>query len=251
MPFSHLITQILWGIPLVLQAAVLIVMLRRNLARIFPMFFGYTAVVLMTEVALLPFNYRSNIYGFIYWPTETLAILLSLGVIFETLGQIVPASPFRRNLFKIMWIVAAALAIAAVMIFVLTPAGSRLARSFEFVVLLERSVRFLQVCLLIVVIALISKLGLTWHYYPVGILAGFGIYSAGALLVFELRGHLHLVSDDTLALINSSAYNFAAMIWAFYFLRPPPKTPLSLPDTNLPEWSDALSEYANKWYRRS
>jgi hypothetical protein len=250
MSFPLLITRILWGIPLVLQAAILIVMLRRNLARIFPMFFGYTSLVLLSDVALFPFNYRSNVYGIIYWSTEALTALLSLGIIFESLGQILPPSSFRQNLFKLMWFVAAALAAAATMIFIFTPAGSRLARSFEFIVLVERSVRFLQVCLLIVVIVLITKLGLTWHYYPVGILAGFGIYSAGALLVLELRGHLHLVGNNTLVLINSSAYNLAAMIWAFYFLRPPRKAPLSLPNTNLPEWNDALSEYTQKWYRR-
>jgi hypothetical protein len=48
----------------------------------------------------------------------------------------------------------------------------------EWIILQERSARFLQVCLLIVAIAMMSRLGLTWHHYSLGIAAGFGVYSA-------------------------------------------------------------------------
>ena len=57
----------------------------------------------------------------------------------------------------------------------------------------ERSARFMQVCLLIVAIAMMSRLGLTWRDYSLGIAAGFGVYAALDLVLLELRGHLHVL----------------------------------------------------------
>jgi hypothetical protein len=53
---------------------------------------------------------------------------------------------------------------------------------------LKRSVRFLQVCLLIATILLISRLGLTWQSYSVDLTAGFGIYPAFDLALLEFSG---------------------------------------------------------------
>src|SRR5882672_8315698 len=89
---------------------------------------------------------------------------------------------------------------------------------FETIILLERSVRFLQACWLIVLILLMSRLGLTWQHYAVGIATGFGVYSASDLALLELRGHLRLITNETLALLNSTAYNVAVIIWALYFV---------------------------------
>src|SRR4029077_12254048 len=115
----------------------------------------------------------------------------------------------------------------------------------------ERSVRFLQSSLLIVVIALMSRLGLSWHQESVGIAAGFGVYSALALACFELGAHLHVISQLALALVNSAAYNLAVLIWAFYILRPSRVTPVEdLPKTDLAEWNSAVTDYVNQWSRR-
>ena len=80
--------------------------------------------------------------------------------------------------------------------------------------------RFLQVCLLIVAIGLMSRLGLTWRSYSLGIAAGFGVYAALDLVLLELRAHLHFLPDTAFVLMRSAAYNLGVAIWAFYFLRP-------------------------------
>ena len=74
--------------------------------------------------------------------------------------------------------------------------------------------------MLMVAIALMSRLGLTWRDYSVGIAAGFGVYAALDLVLLELRAHLHVVSDAAFVLMRSAAYNLGVAIWAFYFLRP-------------------------------
>jgi hypothetical protein len=105
----------------------------------------------------------------------------------------------------------------------------------------------LQTSLLIVVIALMSALGLTWQHESLGILAGFGIYSAMALAAFEFGAHLRWMSLIAFSLVNSAGYNVAVLIWAFYILRPRRTKPIErLPNDDLEEWNDALSSYVSQ-----
>ncbi|MCU1271665.1 MAG: hypothetical protein JWN74_2959 [Acidobacteriaceae bacterium] len=252
MNFSYLVTMTLWVLPLALQALIALVMLRRKLVTSFPIFFSYTVLVLSGETALLFVKNPSNSYALVYWSQEAFAVLLGLAVIFEILGHILPPSPFMGFVSKSIWIFGAIAAVAALLMLVLTNGSQGADRIVEFIILAERSARFLQACLFIVVIALMSRLGLTWHHYSVGIAAGFGIYSALALTAFELHAHLHFMSYKTLALLNPAAYNVAALIWAFYIVRPWPATVVEhLPHgTNLAEWNEAVGGYINQWYRR-
>ena len=62
MIFSHLLTRTLWLVPVVLQLAIAIVMLRRKLAKIFPVFLSYTVLVLSRDIVLLFLPYPKNLY---------------------------------------------------------------------------------------------------------------------------------------------------------------------------------------------
>ena len=250
MTFFYLLAKILWLTPLSLQTAMLYVMIRRKLVGSFPLFFSYTVVIVCRESILL-FLRKGGLYFLIFWWGETLAILLGLAVIFEIVTHTLPKSPSLRFVLNSVLIFGAIAAVAALLILVLAKPGGGHAPLLEVIVMGERSVRFLQSSLLVVVIALMSRLGLSWHQESVGIAAGFGIYSALALAGFELGGHLHVISTPTLALVNSAAYNLAAIIWAFYMLRPSHVTPVEhLPKTDLAEWNEAVGDYVNQWSRR-
>lgn len=249
MTFPHL-TKILWLTPPFLQSLILFVMIRRKLLSSFPLFFIYTIVVVWRDLILL-FLRKGELYFLIFWWGETLAILLGLAVIFEILAHILPKSASLKFVLNFVLIFGAIAAIVALLILVLPKPGVGNASLLEVVVMGERSVRFLQSSLLVVVIGLMSRLGLSWHQESVGIAAGFGLYSALALAGFELD-HLHLISQPALALINSAAYNLAALIWAFYILHPIRVTPIEhLPKTDLEEWNSAVTDYVNQCSRRS
>jgi hypothetical protein len=255
--FHHLVTQILAFLPFILQGAIAFVMIRRKLISIFPFFFSYTAVIESTSLLLifLPYNHRA--YSLVYWASETLAILLGFAVIFEILRHILPLSPSLMVLLNVVVVLAALAALIAIIILVWAKPAAQTDWLLNDIVLAERCLRFLQTSLLIVVIALMSVLALTWHHRSLGILAGFGVYSAVALVVYEFGYHLHLMSTSAFLLLNSAGYNVAVLIWAFYILRPPtrPSTPLKhLGDSELACWINALSDDALQWsqtYKRS
>lgn len=251
MIFSQLLTKIFWFTPLLLQAAIVFVMLRRKLAAIFPVFFGYTILVFSRDVVLVVLQHAKNLYFFVYWCGEGLAVLLGLGVIFEALRHILPPYPFLKMVWGWIWVLGGIAAATALVILIFSSGGTSSDRVLQSIVLLERAARFLQVCLLIVAIALMSRLGLTWQHYSLGIILGFGVFSALDLAVLEVWGHLHFVADRTFVLARPAAYNLGALIWAAYFLPSTRRTAAEhLPRTNLAEWNEVVAYYVDQWYQR-
>jgi hypothetical protein len=251
MNFSRLLTFALWFLPLALQCAIAVSMVYRGLVRQFPFFFTYTVFVTARDLVLTSLPYGRNAYSTVFWWGEAAAILLSLVVIFEVGFHLVGRYPFLRFILKALSIagVIAAIGALAMLFWTQGPAGANLA--LERIIFTERSVRFLQACLLILTLALMSRLGLTWRNYALGIAAGFGVYSALDLTLLELRAHLHAVTDNSFVLLRSAAYNLGVLIWAAYFLLPLGEGVINrLPDNDLGQWNDELNQKVDKWYRR-
>ncbi len=251
MNFLRLATFVLWFVPLAMQCVIAVVMVCRRLVGQFPFFFTYTVLLPSRDTALYFLPPSGNRYSTVFWWGEAAAIVLALSVIFEISWHFIRPYPFLRVFLRVLWIAAviAAAAALAMLLWTKGPAGTDVA--LEWIILTERSARFLQVCLLIIAIGLMSRLGLTWQNYSVGIAAGFGVYAALDLALLELRAHLHAVTDTVFVLMRSAAYNLGVAIWAFYFLRPRGGKPVGgLPGADLANWNDVLTEHVDKWYRR-
>src|SRR5712691_1423233 len=251
MNFFGLATFVLWFAPLAIQCVIALVMLRRGLVAQFPFFFSYTILLPVRDLSLYFLPNPGDRYSTVFWLGEAAAVLLSLAIIFEISLHFVRSFPFLRLFLRVLWIATGVAGAAALALLFWTkgPAGTDVA--LEWITLSERSARFLQVCLLILAIAMISRLGLTWRNYSLGIAAGFGVYAALDLVLLELRAHLHVVTDSTFVLLRSAAYNLGVAIWAFYFLRPQGgKRVGGLPSTDLANWNDALTQHIDQWYRR-
>jgi hypothetical protein len=249
MKVPHPITMALWIAPIVIQSVIVIVMLYRKLVHIFPLFFAYTILVPAREILLLFVRTHPNLYSPIYFFSEAIVVALSLGVIYEVIWHLIRPYPFlRRFAFRFFWIVAAVALVLGVIMFLSPSRSVQADHRLEIIILAERSVRLLQACWLIVLVLLMSRLGLTWQYYAVGIATGFGLFSASYLALLELEAHLHLITYETLQLLNSTAYNGAVTIWALYFVPSRRRKVIveSLPSTEIARWNEVLSDYLKK-----
>lgn len=248
---SAFLINVSWFLTIALEAVIVFVMIRRNLLSTFPFFFSYIAAMLSRDIVLAFIKYPTKLYARIYWYGEVVTIFLALAVIFETVKQLFPPYPFLKLALKLARATGAIAALAAVLMMVLTDVRSGNNRAYNLVILAERSVKFVEVSWLIIVITLIAHCGGSWRRYSVYIVAGFGVHATLTLAFFELRAHLQLISFSTFALGISIAYNLAAMVWAFFFCRPSQSYPAErLPDDNLVEWNDAVLAYTQQWYRR-
>jgi hypothetical protein len=249
MKVPHAITLALWIAPIVVQSFIVIVMLHRKLVEIFPVFFTYSVLVPAREILLLFVRNHLDLYSRIYWFSEAIVVALSLGVIYEVIWHLIrPYSFLRRFAFDFFWIVAAVALGLGLIMFLSSSRSIQPDPLLEIIIMAERSVRFLQACWLIVLVLLMSRLGLTWQHYAIGIATGFGVFSASDLALLELQAHLHLITYETLAVLNSTAYNVAVTIWALHFVASRPRKAIveSLPDTEIARWNQVLSEYLKK-----
>ena len=249
MNVPHAITVALWIAPIVIQSIIVIVMLHRKLVEIFPVFFTYSVLVPAREILLFFVRNHPDLYSRLYFFSEAIVVALSLGVIYEVIWHLIRPYPFLRWIaFKFFWIVAAVALALGLIMFLSSSPSVQPDPLLEIIILAERSVRFLQACWLIVLVLLMSRLGLTWQYYAVGIATGFGLFSASYLIMLELEAHLHLITYETLQLLNSTAYNGAVAIWALYFVPSRARKVIveSLPSTEIARWNEVLSEYLKK-----
>jgi hypothetical protein len=246
---SYSITMTLWITPIVIQSVIVIIMVWRRLASVFPVFLAYTALVPAREILLLFLRNHREPYFRTYWFGEAIVVALSLGVIYEVIWHLVRPYFFLRRLgLRFFWTVTLAALVLGLVMFTSSRLSYRPESRTEIIILADRSVRFLQACLLIVLILLMSRLALTWQHYAVGIAAGFGAFAASDLALLELQAHLHLISFPILVLLNSTAYNVAVTIWAIYFVPPRRRKVVveSLPNTDIAHWNEVLSEYLKR-----
>ncbi len=248
MKIPHAITMVLWIAPIVFQSAIVWSMFRRKLAGVLPLFFSYTILVPTREIVLLFIQYSTNAYAVVYWFGEACVVLVSLGIVGEVVWHLVRPYSFLRKFAAWFFGIATVAALGAGAIMLLSSQGVGRDAILEAIYLLERSARFLQACLLIALVLLMSRLGLTWQHYAVGIAVGFGVFSAADLAIFELRAHLHLISDDAFVFFRSLAYNLAVVVWALYFVPSRPRRVVveSLPQTEIAHWNEVLSDYLKK-----
>ncbi len=251
MTFSRVLTSVLWFLPAAMLVVIALVMWRRGLVSRFPLFFTYTLLLPVRDLVLMGLPFGGRLYSTVFWWGEGVVVLLAMGIAFEVVGYFVRTYPFAGFLLRVLsWAgVAAGTLALALLLWGKEPSGADLA--LEWIIMTERSARFLQVCLLILAIALMSRLGLTWRNYALGIAAGFGVYAALDLILLELRAHLHAIADNSFVLLRSTAYNLGVLVWAAYFLLPRGRPQVNrLPDNDLAQWNDELNQKVDKWYRR-
>ena len=233
-----------------MQCVIALVMLRRGLVGQFPFFFSYTVLLPARDAVLYFLHNPGNRYSSVYWWGEAVAVLLALGVVFETSSHFLRPYPFFRLFLRVLWIsavVAGAVALPCCF-------GPRVQRgrtvAFEWIILTG-----------------------AFRPVPASVFADRGdctYVSPGADLASLFCGNRRRfrrlcrpgpgfagascppprVTDAAFVLLRPAAYNLGVAIWAFYFLRPQGGKPVGgLPGTDLANWNNALTEHVNKWYR--
>jgi hypothetical protein len=251
MQVSQPVATLIWILPLVVEAAISVAMLRRKLAGQYPVFFSYTVFMPVRGILLLFFQ-AGAVYFSIYWGGKAIAILLSLGALFESISHLLRSYPFLRRLVLRLFSMVVVVGTIGALVLLISKWHLETDKVLVQLIFLERAARLLLVCSWILFSILMSGLGLTWHRYPLGIAAGFGFYAAVDLALLELRIDLNWIPDNLFLLLRSAAYNLAVGIWAYYFLRVRVEKPVEhLPSTDLGRWNHVLLHYVEQWYRRS
>ncbi len=247
-------------VTILLLVAVAFVLFRRRYYRELPWFttyIVYVAVYTVTAyyvVGKISKDPPTRFYA--YWVGNLINQFVAFMVIIEVFRHCVRGYDSIR---KIGINVLLAIALLAVIIAVLlAPFGSQfdnseaLRQMARSMLVLQRSIRVVQIGLLVAVFALSSYLGLSWRNFNFGIALGYGLYASVNLVTSVAWEYLgarwNLPTGDVVTLIDGLAYKLTLILWMTYLWRPDRGQPSQLPPSdgspNLEEWNELLKPMA-------
>lgn len=209
----HLTAYVMWVAAPVMQVGVLVAMYRRGLHRRYPCFFGYTLLQILYEPILFV-SYRQSytLYYNVYYAAIVVSVLASIAVLHDLFRN-----GFRTD--ETTTRLSGLLLVSTVFIFITKllvghPSDwSHDTAWVDWLLLSQRTMRITQCGLLYVLFTFRKRLGIARRELLVGIVAGFGLFSAVDVLtrMTPLRSH-----QTTLRQIDGAAYLLACVIWLAY-----------------------------------
>jgi Na+-transporting methylmalonyl-CoA/oxaloacetate decarboxylase beta subunit len=236
--------SLLWYVPLPLLVLLLWLLIRRHAYRVCPYFFSYVAFGVAATAARFLVRNQALAYKAVYWATEASYCVLGILAMYEVFRSVLRArSWWTRLIFPTIVVSAMALSLART-----HAVPSKFAGLYFYIVTAEIAVRFVQVFIFIGLGGLASFFGLRWRQYPLGIAAGFGLYSTVYLLTtikFSDFGTGFKFWWDMSSIV---AYSLAVLIWIWFFRAPQSEEPPLDPKT-VAQYLTMLEQYKN-WMRR-
>jgi len=217
-------SSLLWLIPTGLLAVLLGLMLRGRAYRAWPWFFSYIAFGISADVARFATLKHPHPYYFIYWLTDAGYALLGASAMYEILRKVL------RGLVGIWWTHLIFLAVVAIGVGLslwraqLVPPQVQ-GRLLASIVVGEIAVRFVQILVFVGLVVFVALFGFRWRQYPLGIAAGFGLYSTVALLITTKLSDIGTRFTFLWGVISLVAYSLAVVIWIGFFSVPEKEQP--------------------------
>lgn len=241
----------LWTARLLLQTVLLAWMLAQGSYREFPMFVLYTVDAVVQTVVLQAMIHSPSITGPQYFVAYSvggaLAAVLSFFVIHEVFRHALRDYPAVRQLgttlFRVSTVI---LLLTGVLIAWLRP-PAELWMLMSKVDQVNLTVSIMQCGLVIVLLFLSRKIGLSLRARTFGIAFGFGIMGSVDLPTFAIRSRFESVHASPVTTLLNAIGIIAALctvaVWTVYFVRPDTVTELPsrpLPGHDLESWNQEL-----------
>lgn len=233
-------------LPKALLMLVIISLIARNLWKEFPFFLSYAIFQVLETIAVLTIQrsvtYRH--YFWTFWALEAIGAITAFLVINEIFAcALRPYSALKtlsRVLFQWAFVVILLVAIATA---IYAP-GNDPSRILAGMLVLKRTIGFIQVGLLTFLCIFIRAFAIPWRHYLFGLTVGFTLYRVAELAIEAARTHwgpsLNHFRDWGLI----GAYNFTVIVWVSYFVLPHSREIALryIPGSQLQQWNDALRE---------
>ena len=215
---SHIVVLYLWCIQPILQSAVAVVLWRRKLHKQFPVFFLFLLAQVVNFVVIFPL-WRTGNYGLYFgpfWLGEAVNAVLGFKVIHEIFLDVFRPYHTLKDLGTLLfkWAGVVMLLVSVVVAFSNSFDQSPLVHALTT---LQRSVRIVQLGLILFLLLFSRFLGVSWKQISFGISLGFGLFAGVELLLYALNSG-GFVKQGLLNVINMATFNVAIFVWLGYSL---------------------------------
>jgi hypothetical protein len=239
----------LWLAPHVLQVVLAVLLWRRGLHRVLPIFFAYTIFEAFEEFTLYGMDVLPSVSGEAWWFAFGLGLVveaaLKLGVIGELFFHLLGS---RATLAKVGSRLISGAGAFLVLLAVL--AAAYVPTDHPKYIWTYRSYLFLQSLyligggLILFLFVFAAHFKLSWNHRAFGIALGFGVLTCEHLGAWALTASGMLVDKPYLLdFPNMATYHVCVLIWCYYLLIPEKSAKTStvlLPENNLDIWNREL-----------
>ncbi len=241
----HWTEYVMWfGTP-AMQAAIAVIMLRRNLRREYPMFFNYNVFQVISHLVMFVlWKWSYNAYYTGYWTNSALGIFLGFAVIREIF--LVSFKPYEalREFGEMIFSWCLLLLVIIALLTAMMQNDPSYGRLYIALLTGERSIRILQCGLVFFIFMFSHYLGISRKHQLFGMAVGFGTFACVEMMSILLQKQYALISAYTMRITISATYFFCAAVWLGYYLAPiPDRRAEVLPQSE--RWNLALSNIMN------
>jgi hypothetical protein len=206
----------LWVMHPVMQAGLIIHMVRRKWMRTYPMFFAYQIVSVVTFCVLFYTKKNYDLYFYSYWIGVVIGSFLGFRVIDEVFSDVLRPFHALRDFGSMLlrWAGLMMLILAFVSAATANTSGTT-SRITLALLSLERSVRVMQCGLALFLLVFWRYLGISRRHPSFGIAMAFGAYAGMdlAVLGFRVAG---IIGNETLNIVTMGMFNLTVVIWFAY-----------------------------------
>ncbi len=215
---SHSVFLYLWCAQPILQSVVAVILWRRKLHKQFPVFFLFLLVQVANFAVIFPLwrtgNYR--LYFVPFWLGEAVNAVLGFKVIHEIFLDVFRPYHTLKDLGTLLfkWAGVVMLLVSVVVAFSNSFDQSPLVHA---VTTLQRSVRIVQLGLILFLLLFSRFLGVSRKQVSFGISLGFGLFAGVELMLMALNSG-GFVRQGNLNLVNMVTLILAILVWCGYSL---------------------------------
>jgi hypothetical protein len=239
----------LWLAPHVLQVALAILIWRRRLHKLFPVFLAYTIFEAIEEFTLYGMDVLPSVRAETFWQAFWVGLIIEglirfalIGELFShllrrwpTLGKL--GSQLIRGTGAVLVLLAA---LAAAYAPIDNPQYSFISRAH----ILQQTLYIVECGLVLFLFLFAAHFKLIWNHRAFGIALGLGILSCEHMGAWAVMASGALMDKrHLLDLMNMATYHLCVLIWFYYFIIPQRNVTTSVvpvPEHNLAVWNREL-----------
>jgi hypothetical protein len=213
---SHTAVLILWCAQPILQSALAVILWRRKLHKQFPVFFIFLLTQVVNFAVIFPIWLTGNysLYFAPFWLGEAINAVVGFKVIHEIFIDVFRPYHTLKDLGTLLfkWAGVVMLLVSVVVAFSNSFDQSPLIHALTT---LQRSVRIVQLGLILFLLLFSRFLGVSRKQISFGISLGFGLFAGAELMMYALNSGGY-VKQSQMDQINMMAYLVAVFIWLGY-----------------------------------
>jgi hypothetical protein len=250
MDYNSNLVRVLILAPIAPILLILFFLFRNRLQRGLRWFVAYLSCFVIFQISdfVIYEIHKPRIYFYASWAFNGVLLALAFMVIVEILRNVLLGYEALQRIATVFFTIAGVIVIAiAIYVGQFGAPGSH--PMVASMLVIERSVRIIQIGLIVAMFAFVAFVGLNWRNHVFGIALGYGLYASAAL---PLNAYAAYIGSDVgfkIFILEQGIFLCIIAIWMTYILQPQLAKSVLLPPSaheDLQKWNEELAGFTRK-----